>query len=185
MSRRLDLRRLRLRAVWLLIVPFYIYAAPTTILMWWGAGISAAGLVLRAWAAGSIRKDRELATTGPYAHTRHPLYLGSFMLGTGVTIAGGQWPVGLAFLVLFLVVYRATARREARDLEARFGERYRVYAEQVPPVLPRITAYRGEPSDSPQGGFARARYMRNREWEAALGAVAAFGLLALKLRVWR
>ena len=151
MSRRLDLRRLRLRAVWLLIVPFYIYAAPTTILMRWGAGISAAGLVLRAWAAGSIRKDRELATTGPYAHIRHPLYLGSFVLGTGVTIAGGQWPLGVAFLVFFFLVYRATVHREAEELEASFGESYRVYANQVPPVLPRIKAYRGEPSDSPRG----------------------------------
>ena len=73
MSRRLNLRRLRLRAVWLLIIPFYVFAAPSANLLWWGAGLSAAGLSLRAWAAGSIRKDRELATTGPYAHTRNPL----------------------------------------------------------------------------------------------------------------
>ena len=184
MRRRLDLRRLRLRAVWLLIIPFYIYASPTTILIWWGAGVSAAGLALRAWAAGSIQKDRELATTGPYAHTRNPLYLGSFILGVGVTVAGGRWVFGVAFLVFFLVVYRATVLREAAELEARFGECYRVYAAQVPSVLPRIIAHRGEGSAAPPGGFLRARYMRNREWEAALGAVAAFGLLALKLNLW-
>ncbi len=182
-SRRLDLRRLRLRAVWLLIIPFYVYASPSTILLWWGAGVSAAGLALRAWAAGSIWKDHELATTGPYAHTRNPLYLGSFMLGAGVTAAGGQWVFGVAFPAFFLLVYRATVRREVAELEARFGERYRVYAAQVPAVLPRIIAYSGEGSESPPGGFSRARYMRNREWEAALGAVAAFGLLALKLKL--
>ena len=184
MSRRLDLRRLRLRAVWLLIIPFYIYATPTTTLMWWGAGVSTAGLALRARAAGSIWKDRKLATTGPYAHTRHPLYMGSFMLGTGVTIAGGQWLFGVAFLAFFFSMYRATVVRETRELEARFGESYRIYTEQVPSVLPRITAYGGGGSDSSKGGFERARYMRNREWEAALGAVAAFGLLALKLGAW-
>ena len=184
MRRRLDLRRLRLRAVWLLIIPFYIYASPTTILIWWGAGVSAAGLALRAWAAGSIQKDCELATTGPYAHTRNPLYLGSFILGVGVTVAGGRWVFGVAFLVFFLVVYRATVLREAAELEARFGERYRVYAAQVPSVLPRIIAHRGEGSAAPPGGFLRARYMWNREWEAALGAVAAFGVLALKLNLW-
>jgi protein-S-isoprenylcysteine O-methyltransferase Ste14 len=190
-SRRLDLRRFRLRAVWLLIIPFYVFATPSTNLLWWGVGVSAAGLSLRAWAAGSIRKDRELATTGPYAHTRNPLYLGSFMLGAGVMVAGGQWVFGVAFLVFFLLVYRATVRREATELEARFGESYRAYAAQVPTVLPRITPYRTEGSDSPRegsdspgGGFSRARYLRNREWEAALGAVAAFGLLALKLRLW-
>ncbi len=184
MSWRLDLRRLRLRAVWLLIIPFYILAAPSADLLWWGAGLSAAGLSLRAWAAGSIRKDRELATTGPYAHTRNPLYLGSFMLGAGVTVAGGQWVFGVAFLAFFLLVYPATALREAATLEARFGESYRAYAAQVPTVLPRITRYRAEGPDSPRGGFSRARYLRNREWEAALGAVAAFGLLALKLKLW-
>ncbi len=146
--------------------------------------MSVAGLSLRAWAAGSIRKDRELATTGPYAHTRNPLYLGSFMLGAGVTVAGGRWVFGVAFLMFFLLVYRATVLREATGLEARFGASYRAYAAQVPAVLPRITRYRAAGSESPQGGFSRARYFRNREWEAALGAVAAFGLLALKLKLW-
>ena len=186
-SGRLDLRRLRLKAVWLLIFPFYILAAPSVNLLWWGAGLSAAGLSLRAWAAGSIHKDRELATTGPYAHTRNPLYLGSFMLGAGVTVAGGRWVFGVVLLALFLLVYRAIVFREATELEARFGERYRVYSARVPAVVPRITPYRAEGAegpDSPRGGFTLARYLRNREWEAALGAVAAFGLLALKLRLW-
>lgn len=184
MSRRLDLRRLRLRAVWLLIIPFYVYASPSTILLAWGAGVSTAGLALRAWAAGSIQKDRELATTGPYAHTRNPLYMGSFLLGAGVTVAGGQWVFGVAFLVFFVLVYRATVLHEVSELEARFGERYRVYKAQVPSVLPRLTAYEGEPSDSPPVAFSKARYMRNREWEAVLGAAAVFGLLALKLELW-
>ena len=124
MSRRLDPRKLRLRAVWLLIIPFYLYASPSTILLAWGAGLSTVGLAIRAWAAGSIHKDRELATTGPYAHTRNPLYLGSFFLGSGVTVAGGQWVFGVAFLVFFLLVYRATVLREVSELEVRFGEGY-------------------------------------------------------------
>jgi len=181
---RLDLTRLRLRAVWLLILPFYIFASPATILILWGAGVSSAGLALRAWAAGSIQKDRELAMTGPYAHIRNPLFLGSFILGVGVTIAGGQWVFGVVFLVFFLVVYRATVLREVAELEARFGESYRIYAAHVPSVLPRFMAHLGERSESRGDGFSRARYMRNREWEAALGAVAAFGALALKMEFW-
>ena len=189
------MRKFRLRAVWLLIIPFYIYASPSATPLWWGVAVAAAGLSLRAWAAGSIRKDRELATTGPYAHTRNPLYLGSFMLGSGLTIAGGQWVLGLAFLAFFFLVYRATVRLEVAELEVRFGEQYRTYAAEVPAVLPRFTGYRGdsadrgephdrgEPSDSASGGFSLGRYMRNREWEAVLGAIAAFGLLGLKLKV--
>ena len=175
MSRRLDLRRLRLRAVWLLIIPFYLFAVPSPNLLWWGAGVSAAGLSLRAWAAGSIRKDRELATTGPYAHTRNPLYLGSFMLGAGVMIAGGRWVFGAAFLVLFFLVYRATVLREATELEARFGERYRAYATQVPTVLPRITRYRAEGSGSPREVSAEpatsAIANGRRRWERLLPSV--------------
>lgn len=106
------------------------------------------------------------------------------MLGAGVMVAGGQWVFGVAFLVLFLPVYRVTVLREAKELEARFGASYRTYAAQVPTVLPRITPYRAGDSDSLRGSFSRARYLRNREWEAALGAVAAVGLLALKLRLW-
>ena len=183
MSSRVDLRLIRLRAVWLLIIPFYLYASPSTGLIGWGAGVGACGLALRVWAAGSIRKDRELATSGPYAHTRNPLYLGSFLLGVGVTVAGGRWVFAVAFLAFFFVVYRATVLREAAVLEERFGERYRAYRAQVPAVLPRITAYREAASDSPVG-FSRARYFRNREWEALLGAIAAFAALALKLRFW-
>ena len=63
--------------------------------------------------------------TGPYAHTRNPLYLGSFILGVGVTLAGGQWVFGVALLAFYVVVYRATVLREATELEAHFGERYR------------------------------------------------------------
>lgn len=184
MSWRLDLRLLRLRAVWLLIVPFYVYASPSAVKIYFGAGVSVAGLALRAWAAGSIRKDRELATTGPYAYMRNPLYLGSFILGVGVMVAGGRWEFGLAFGVFFLLVYRKTVLREATELEERFGAGYRAYASQVPSVIPRITPYREESSGQPPVGFSGARYLRNREWEAALGAVAAFAALAMKLKLW-
>ena len=146
--------------------------------------MSTVGLLLRAWAAGSIRKDRELATSGPYAHTRNPLYLGSFMLGAGVTVAGGQWVFGVAFLGCFLLVYRATILREATELETRFGRATEPTQRRCPRCCPRITRYRADGSDSPRGGFSLARYLRNHEWEAALGAVAAFGLLASKLKLW-
>jgi len=103
-----------------------------------------------------------LATTGPYAHIRNPLYLGSFMLGAGVMVAGGQWVFGVAFLVLFLLVYRVTVLREAKELEARFGASYRTYAAQVPTVLPRITPYRAGDSDSLRGALPSRIYMRRR-----------------------
>ena len=77
----LSLRKIRLRLVWLLIIPFLWFARPTPVSLLLGSGLSVLGLFIRAWAAGFIRKDQQLATSGPYGYTRNPLYLGSFLLG--------------------------------------------------------------------------------------------------------
>src|SRR5690606_23242257 len=78
-----NLNRLRLKAVWLLVVPFLWLCRPTLELVLIGASIAGAGLLLRAWAAGTIHKEEDLTTSGPYAFTRNPLYLGSFLIGIG------------------------------------------------------------------------------------------------------
>ena len=177
---RPSLAWLRTRGVWLLLVPFLALARPTPILLFWGALLALAGLALRAWAAGVIRKSRELTTHGPYAYSRNPLYLGSLLLGGGVVLAGGRWFFQLLFLLFFAVVYGRTIKREEAHLKARFGERYREYAARVPPLLPRLTPYRT--SDGPEGSaFSITRYRGNREYEALLGATAGFAFLIAKM----
>ena len=176
-----SLRTLRLRAVWLLILPFYYFATPSSMVMGVGTALGLAGLALRAWAAGTIEKNEVLATTGPYAYTRNPLYLGSFLLGLGVTMAGGQWVFMALFVGFYVAVYPAAAGREAAGLEEIFGEAYRTYAAAVPLFVPRLSPYRGsEEARRGDRGFFVARYVRNREWEAGLGALAGYGLLTLK-----
>lgn len=172
------MRRLRLRAVWLLIVPFLVFARPTPTLLAVGSTLAALGVLVRAWAAGTIHKEEELTTTGPYAYTRNPLYVGSFVLGTGVVVAGGQWIFAVLFLAFFAGVYGRTMAGEAELLTELFGERFRDYRRHVPAFLPRLTPYRAP--GAPSGGFTLAQYGRNREWEAALGALAAFAFLAAK-----
>lgn len=174
----MNLRRLRLRAVWLLVVPFLFLARPTVGLLIAGGLLAVLGLLLRGWAAGAIEKERELTTRGPYAHTRNPLYLGSLLLGTGVTLAGGHWIWPTLWMAFFAVVYGKTMAAEHRLLAQLFGERYRRYAEEVPVLFPRLTPWPGDAA--PDGGFTWARYLRNREWEAALGALAGFAFLAAK-----
>ena len=136
---------------------------------------------MRAWAAGQLQKNKELTVSGPYAHTRNPLYLGSFLVGLGVTVAGGVWAFALLFLVFFFVVYRRTMDRESVALEAHFGEPFVRYREAVPVFIPRITPYRPatELGQTPTR-FSLDRYLRNKEWEAALGALAGFAFLALR-----
>ena len=172
------MRRLRLRAVWLLVIPFLWLARPSLGLLMLGGAAAAVGLAVRAWAAGTIHKERELTVTGPYAFTRNPLYLGTFLLGLGVTVAGGHWGWPALFLLFYVLVYGRTMAEEKALLAELFGERYRDYAARVPAVIPRLTPYR--PNGAAGKGFTVAQYRRNREWEAALGALAGFAFLAGK-----
>lgn len=176
----LSLRKLRLRAVWLLIIPFLWLARPTPALLVAGGGLATVGLLIRGWAAGLLRKEQVLATDGPYAHTRNPLYLGSFFLGLGVTLAGGQWYFVVIFVAFFLGIYGRTMRSEAELLEGLFGDAYRHYAGNVPLLFPRLTPYRAPEAAEP-GAFTFERYRGNREYEALLGAIAGFAFLALRM----
>lgn len=182
----MTLRQLRLRAVWLLVLPFLWLSRPTPLLVGAGFALALAGLALRGWAAGTIHKERELTTSGPYAFLRHPLYAGSLLLGSGVTLAGGHWIWPLLFLAFFAGVYGRTMAGEAALLADLFGPRFEEYRRNVPALLPRPTPWRattGEADVPGQAGFTWARYRRNKEWEAALGTAAAFAFLAVKATV--
>ena len=160
---------------------FFLLAEPNARTLAAGGAIALLGLLTRAWAAGHIRKNDALATSGPYAHTRNPLYLGSFVMGVGFTVAAsGRWwqfvALGAAFAALFLGIYLPVMRVEAQTLAARFGEQFEAYARAVPLFLPRPTAYRG----ARETEFDPKLYLRYREYRAALGLLAAFALLVLK-----
>jgi hypothetical protein len=133
---------------------------------------------VRAWAAGTIHKERELTVTGPYAFTRNPLYLGTFLLGLGIAVAGGHWVWPALFLLFYAVAYGRTMSEEKAHLTDLFGDLYRDYAARVPAIIPRLTPYR--PKGAAGKGFTVAQYRRNREWEAALGALAGFAFLVGK-----
>jgi protein-S-isoprenylcysteine O-methyltransferase Ste14 len=157
---------------------FLVLARPKPLTLGIGGAVALVGLAVRAWAAGHIRKNSALATSGPYAYTRNPLYFGSFLLGLGFTIASGRWWLGLLFAALFLGIYFPVMRVEARTLAELFGEDYRAYARAVPLFSPRPLPYRDEKTRDIK--FDAGLYMRYREYQAAIGLVVAWGLLALK-----
>ena len=177
-------RGTRTKGAWLLAIPYLLLARPRPELLGAGAALVAAGLLLRGWAAGTIRKDEVLTTGGPYAFLRHPLYVGSFLIGVGLGVAGGHWVWPVLVIVYFAVIYQRTLAEERERLGRLFGSRFERYAARVPPLLPRLTPYRaqGDPAERGTASFAWRRYLRNREWEALLGAVAALAVLAAKMR---
>ncbi len=156
-------------------VVFLIFARPERITLIIGGIIAIGGVLIRAWASGHIRKNQNLAVSGPYAHTRNPLYLGSFVLGVGFTIASGVWWLGVVFIALFLGIYLPVMRVEAEDLTELFREEYAEYASRVPLFFPRITAYKVSALK-----FDMDLYMRYREYRAALGLAFAWLILAFK-----
>lgn len=156
---------------------FLLLAKPTVRSLAIGGAISLFGLALRAWAAGHIRKNESLATTGPYGYTRNPLYLGSFLLGLGFTIASGRWVLGFLFGLLFLGIYFPVMRVEASTLSRTFGKDYQRYAQAVPLFFPRLTRYKAADNETK---FDRALYLRYREYRAALGVLLAWSVLAIK-----
>lgn len=195
---RPTLRKIRLRAVWLIVLPFFLFARPTSTSIVLGSVIALLGLALRGWAAGTIHKDEHLTVSGPYAHLRHPLYVGSLVLGIGVTVAGGSWIWPTLFLLFYGAVYTRVMQEEGQRLSELFPADFPSYSAEVPAVVPRLRPYAGpttprgaaaSPAQTASTGatapttparFAWRQYRRNREWEAALGTAAAFALLAVK-----
>jgi len=156
---------------------FVLFAQPRPATLAAGAPISLVGLLLRAWGSGHLRKNDALATSGPYAYTRNPLYLGSFIMGLGFTIASGRWWLGILFVALFLGIYLPVMRVESATLAKLFGESFEEYARAVPVFLPRITPYR---TGQAAVKFEQSLYLRYREYRAALGLMVAWGLLVFK-----
>ena len=171
-------RRIRVPLSFVFAIAYVWVAAPTALSLAVGMPITAVGLALRAAAAGHVRKDRELTTSGPYAYTRNPLYLGSFILGVGFTIASGQLLLAIPFAALFLGIYFPVMRVEARHLAESFGEDFDLYARAVPLFLPRLTPYKDEKTLGAK--FDASLYLRYREYRAALGLLIAWCVLALK-----
>jgi protein-S-isoprenylcysteine O-methyltransferase Ste14 len=169
------LQRVRVPLGFVFAVLFFVFARPTTTTLVMGGLVALVGLAIRAWASGHIRKAKTLAISGPYSRTRNPLYVGTFVLGIGFTIATGVWWLGLLFTVLFLGIYLPVMHVEAEDLRRIFGSEFEEYERNVPLFLPRLTVWRNTAV-----GFDPKLYLQYREYRAAVGALAAVILLAAK-----
>ncbi len=154
--------------------------APLPAAVAWSLALVLPGLWLRAYAAGYVKKNRELTVTGPYAHTRNPLYLGSMLIAAGFAVALLSWPVALVLAAGFAVIYIPVIASEERFLRATFPA-FDAYCRRVPRLIPRLTPARDSGSES-GGRFSLTLYLQHREYNAAIGAALLYlSLLFLRL----
>jgi protein-S-isoprenylcysteine O-methyltransferase Ste14 len=173
-------RRIRVPVGFVFAVLCFWLARPTWRSVALGAVVIVPGLLLRALASGYVRKNEALATSGPYAYTRNPLYLGSLLIAVGFAVAARSWWVGGVLAVMFFAIYLPVIRDEEAFLRAKFPE-FEEYARQVPRMLPRIRPYSGGDS----GGFSFGLYLKHREYNALVGALAMLAGLAVKMMAVR
>jgi protein-S-isoprenylcysteine O-methyltransferase Ste14 len=175
--------RSRVPLGFLFAAAYFWFARPTWTSLGAGFAVAAVGVLVRALASGHIRKNAELATSGPYAYTRNPLYLGSIIIAIGFIIAARNIWIGIGALAMFAFIYMPVITAEEKYLRSAFPG-YDRYASEVPRFFPRLTPFRAAAEiDDSSAHFSSALYLRHREYNAALGAALMLGALVLKLLV--
>ena len=142
-------------------------ARPTVKSLLVGAAVALVGEMLRTWAAGHLEKSKEVTSSGPYRYTRHPLYLGSSLIGIGLALAANNLGVFVLVILYLASTLTAAMRSEEAHLREKFGGAYDAYAER-----------RAEPMTR---RFSWSRALGNREHHTMAGLLAGFALFTLKL----
>jgi protein-S-isoprenylcysteine O-methyltransferase Ste14 len=168
-------RRIRVPVGFAFAIVYVWLAKPTAKFLLLGLAITIPGIWLRALASGHVRKNEALATSGPYAYTRNPLYLGSMIIAAGFLVAACSWWITAVAVIFFLAVYVPVIRGEEEYLRSRFPG-FEKYAKEVPRLLPRVS--RGS---SEKGSFSWELYKKHREYNAILGALAVSAILLVKI----
>lgn len=168
-------RRIRVPLGFGFAVVYLWLAQPALFSLVVGAGLMVSGLLVRGLASGHVQKNQELTTSGPYAYTRNPLYLGSCILAAGAAVAARSWWIVAGMVVMFTVIYLPVIRSEEAYLREHFPD-FVEYAGAVPRLWPRFTAFRGR-----TGAFSWDLYRRHHEYNATVGAAGIIAVLAAKM----
>jgi protein-S-isoprenylcysteine O-methyltransferase Ste14 len=172
-------RRIRVPLGFAFAALYLWLARPTLRSVLIGASLVIPGLVIRALASGHLQKNEQLATGGPYAFTRNPLYLGSLILSVGFALAARNWWILAGIVLLFFVIYLPVIRGEEGFLRERFPQ-FDEYAREVPSLFPRVSRF-----SQRSGSFSWELYWKHREYNATLGSAAIVAALVVKLMMRR
>ena len=172
-------RRIRVPLGFVFAALYVWLARPTWRSLLAGSLLSVCGVILRALASGHVRKNEQLTTTGPYAYTRNPLYLGSLIIALGFTLASRSWIVAAIAAAMLFGIYVPVIRSEEKFLRSRFPQ-FDEYCREVPRLWPRFPAAPGS-----TGEFSSDLFWKHREYNAALGTAAIIAVLVIKLLWFR
>ena len=174
-------RKLRLYFAWLFAVILAIFAKSTDQGFWMGTPVVAIGEMIRIWSHGYLRKARQLATSGPYAYVRNPLYLGNFLIGFGFFLMIWHPMIGIVFTIGFFSVYWLTVKGEEQRLAFKFGSAYADYFQKVPRFLPRLVPYERRA----KAPFAFHRIWGHGEHITILAIISLFLVLYLRQELYQ
>jgi protein-S-isoprenylcysteine O-methyltransferase Ste14 len=168
-------RRIRVPVGFAFTVLYIWLAHPTWKSLLLGTAFVIAGIAVRALASGHLKKNEELTTSGPYAYTRNPLYLGSLILASGFAVAACSWWIAALLLLIFVAIYLPVISAEETFLRTTFPD-FAKYSAEAPRVIPRLRTHRPY-----QPGFSWELYLKHREYNAAIGSLAVLAALIAKL----
>lgn len=172
-------RRIRVPLGFVFAIFYFWLARPTWRSIALGAIVIVPGLLIRGLASGHVRKNEALAVSGPYAHTRNPLYFGSLLIGIGFAVASRSWWVGVALIAMFFAIYLPVIRDEETFLRQKFPE-FEEYARQVPRMFPKLSR-----DEQNSGKFSLQLYLKHKEYNAAIGSAFLAGALVIKMMLFR
>ena len=173
--------RWRVRVGYLLAIVVLLLAHPMPKTIAIGGVVGLIGLWVRGLAAGHLHKQETLTVSGPYAHTRNPLYFGSAILTVGAAVAMNSWIAAVLLLAYFAVFYSVVMRKEEGELRFHHGAAFEEYAKAVPLFFPRVTA--AKLGLGVARTFSFAQYKKNREYRATIGFLLLLVLLVIEWRL--
>ena len=169
----------RVKFSFLFAIIFFVIVKPNFTSIIVGFLVSVCGECIRTWASGYIMKNKLLAKEGPYSLVRHPLYLGSFIIGIGASIMGNSEEFFLIFLGIFLLVYLRLMKKEEVDMERLFGKEFFEYRNNTPMLIPGLKSLK-EIGKLFSNNFSWSLVKKHKEYNAWLGIVGSAAILLIK-----
>ena len=169
--------RWRVRAALIVFLACLVLAKPTWKSIILGTGLSLIGLFVRAWASGHLKKEKELAMSGPYRFSRNPLYLGNLILGLSLAVGANSLSVFIIFAAYFLAFYPVIILAERERMKRLFPDKYKEYIKHVPLFFP----CRKPLTSGDNVKFDWRLYKKNREYRALLGGAVYWLILSARI----